>query len=382
MKNIIILTLLLLVNTIAFAQEHNMGGNFNCKLKKGNFFNMEKHPCPACEKNDKKEKDAKNAEIKRRNDKIWADAKAKKEADDKAYRDKIEKENAEAKLKSGNVLINGTTKNSSSSNNSNIKDVEKKKDTTTTYSSNYIPERVLTQKEKELELVQNATNLMNNIANDIEADRLLKEERYKREQERIARNKAYGNELIKNNGYNAVQNGDENAIRKTYLGYMNINDKPTEEGNDKKAMEFLEKIISTHNSNFAKTQLIEDHSRTINYYDSERKKRTTKTILHSSIGGALIASSFLFSDSVLSDEMLGADTGAIVLTGGIVFGVYMLGSALVNYSHISLYSKDSDEYINAEKKRNIIIKNNVNISLTSGYNQRTNNMMIGFNVRF
>jgi len=57
-------------------------------------------------KNDKKEKDAKIAEVKRRNDKIWADAKAKKEADDKAYRDKIDKENTEAKLKSGNVLIN------------------------------------------------------------------------------------------------------------------------------------------------------------------------------------------------------------------------------------------------------------------------------------
>ena len=67
MKNIIILTLLLLVNTIAFAQEHNMGAAFNCKLKKGNF-NTESYPCPACAANDKKEKDAKNAEIKRRND--------------------------------------------------------------------------------------------------------------------------------------------------------------------------------------------------------------------------------------------------------------------------------------------------------------------------
>ncbi|WP_339660810.1 hypothetical protein [uncultured Polaribacter sp.] len=107
MKNIIILTLLLLVNTIAFAQEHNMGAAFNCKLKKGNF-NTESYPCPACAANDKKEKDAKNAEIKRRNDKIIADAKAKKETDDKAYRDKL----AADKLKegAGNVLINAQKK--------------------------------------------------------------------------------------------------------------------------------------------------------------------------------------------------------------------------------------------------------------------------------
>jgi hypothetical protein len=283
---------------------------------------------------------------------------------------------------STNVLINGTAKNSSSSNNSNLKDVEKKTDTTTTYSNNYIPKRELTQKEKEVELIQNATNLINNIANDIEADRLLKEERYKREQERIARNKAYGNELIKNNSYNAVQNGDENAIRKTYLGYMNINDKSTEEGNDKKAMEFLEKIISTHNSNFAKTQLIDDNQRTITYYDNERKSRITKTILNAGLGGALIAGSILFSDEISSDEMLGSDTGPIVLTGTTIFGGYLVWSGIFNSFFISDYSKSRDEYISAKNRIEELNKKHIKISFSSGYNKNTNDLIVGLNIRF
>lgn len=98
-RQIVILFFVFFCATKIAAQEHNMGGNFNCKLKKGNFFNMEKHPCPACEKNDKKEKEAIALEQKRKFDKIWADAKAKKEADDKAYKDKIDKENAEKKRK-------------------------------------------------------------------------------------------------------------------------------------------------------------------------------------------------------------------------------------------------------------------------------------------
>lgn len=102
-KKLLLTFLLLLVGTISFAQSHDMRPGSTCKLIKTSV-NTESMICPACAANDKKEKEAKNAEIKRRNDKLIADAKAKKEADDKAYRDKI----AADKLKegSGNVLIN------------------------------------------------------------------------------------------------------------------------------------------------------------------------------------------------------------------------------------------------------------------------------------
>jgi hypothetical protein len=103
MKNIIIVSLLLLVNTISFAQSHDMRPGSTCKLIKTSV-NTESMICPACATNDKKEKDAKNAEVKRRNDLLVAEAKAKNDAEQKAYRDKL----AADKLKegSGNVLIN------------------------------------------------------------------------------------------------------------------------------------------------------------------------------------------------------------------------------------------------------------------------------------
>ncbi len=106
MKNIIILTLLLLVNTIGFAQSHDMSAGSTCKLIKTSV-NTESHICPACAANDKKEKDAKIAEVKKRNDKIWADAKIKKDAEQKAYQDKLAAEAFEKKQKEkeGKLII-------------------------------------------------------------------------------------------------------------------------------------------------------------------------------------------------------------------------------------------------------------------------------------
>jgi Skp family chaperone for outer membrane proteins len=98
MKNLTLIILLLLVTKISFAQSHDMRPGSTCKLIKTSV-NTESMICPACAANDKKEKNAKNAEIKRRNDKIWADTKAKKDADDKTYRNKVDKENAEKKRK-------------------------------------------------------------------------------------------------------------------------------------------------------------------------------------------------------------------------------------------------------------------------------------------
>ena len=104
-KSLVVLTLLLF-STITFAQSHNFDVNYNCKLNKKNSLNTEKYPCPACEANDKKEKEAKEAEVKKRNEKIWADAKVKKDAEQKAYQDKIAADEVKRKAESGNVLIN------------------------------------------------------------------------------------------------------------------------------------------------------------------------------------------------------------------------------------------------------------------------------------
>ena len=80
--------------------------NYNCKLNKKNWQNSEKLSCPACEANDKKEKEAKEAKVKKRNEKIWAYAKAKKDAEQKAYQDKIAADEVKRKAESGDVVIN------------------------------------------------------------------------------------------------------------------------------------------------------------------------------------------------------------------------------------------------------------------------------------
>jgi hypothetical protein len=99
---ILIITLFCMSNVKA--QSHNMGGNYNCKLKKGNWFNEEKHACPACAAKDKKEKDAKLAEDNRRNQAVWDKAKADKIAKDKVWKAKQLEDAKNAH--SGEVLIN------------------------------------------------------------------------------------------------------------------------------------------------------------------------------------------------------------------------------------------------------------------------------------
>ncbi len=103
------LIICLFVGVVTYAQSHNTTAGSACKYAKNRCTNMEGCPqCAACTSEDKKEKDAKIAEVKRRNDKIWADAKAKKDAEQKAYQAKLDADNAEAKRKeeSGNVVIN------------------------------------------------------------------------------------------------------------------------------------------------------------------------------------------------------------------------------------------------------------------------------------
>lgn len=90
---IVLLTLMgILIAQMAMAQAHNMGGNYNCKLKKGNFFNSEKQLCPACETNDLNEKTAKAKEDNRRTEQQAADLKAKQAAEQlAAEQNRIEK---------------------------------------------------------------------------------------------------------------------------------------------------------------------------------------------------------------------------------------------------------------------------------------------------
>jgi hypothetical protein len=102
----LLIIVMLFIGTISFAQSHNTATGSNCKYAKNRCTNMEGCPqCAACNINDKKEKDAKAEEIKKRNEKIWADAKAKKDAEQKAYQDKIDKEAADKKRKEENGKI-------------------------------------------------------------------------------------------------------------------------------------------------------------------------------------------------------------------------------------------------------------------------------------
>jgi hypothetical protein len=102
----------LIISTVSFAQSHNTTVGSTCKYAKNRCTNMEGCPqCAACNINDKKEKDAKAEEIKKRNEKIWADAKAKKDAEQKAYQDKLAADEVKRKAESGDVVINAQPNN-------------------------------------------------------------------------------------------------------------------------------------------------------------------------------------------------------------------------------------------------------------------------------
>jgi len=123
MKTIKILLFLaaLFIGTISFAQSHNTTVGSSCKYAKNRCTNMEGCPqCAACNADDKKEKEAKVAEVKKRNEKIWADAKAKKDAEQKAYQDKIAADEKKRKSESGEVLINAQPASKTINNTSSV----------------------------------------------------------------------------------------------------------------------------------------------------------------------------------------------------------------------------------------------------------------------
>ena len=111
-KLLLILIIALFCANNVNAQSHNMGGNYNCKLKKGNWFNEEKHACPACAAKDKKEKDAKLAEDNRRAKVISDKYKADKIVSENARKAKLLEDTKKAH--SGEVLINMPKKSTKS----------------------------------------------------------------------------------------------------------------------------------------------------------------------------------------------------------------------------------------------------------------------------
>lgn len=108
---LLLLLIVLLVSTRELrAQSHNPGVNYNCKLKKNNWLNEEKHPCPACENTEKKEKLAKAAENKKRQDAGVARAEAEKKAREQASA--IQRAEAKKTENGTQLLINASVDNS------------------------------------------------------------------------------------------------------------------------------------------------------------------------------------------------------------------------------------------------------------------------------
>lgn len=91
MKLLLITMLTMLCLNSVNAQSHVIKPDVNCKLNKVKY-GTEAAICPACANIDKKEKEAKEAEDKRRADAIVAKAKAEHEAMNKAREDKLKQE--------------------------------------------------------------------------------------------------------------------------------------------------------------------------------------------------------------------------------------------------------------------------------------------------
>ncbi len=86
------------------AQAHQMGANYNCKLKKRNP-GTEGYPCEACTAIYKKEQNAKIAEDKRRFAAAQAEAEAKKAASEKVRLAKLRIEQAEEKIRKTEKVV-------------------------------------------------------------------------------------------------------------------------------------------------------------------------------------------------------------------------------------------------------------------------------------
>lgn len=242
-----------------------------------------------------------------------------------------------------------------------------------------MPEK--TKEQQVTELVQSGSQILNNIAADIEADRIKKEAAAKRERERRARNASVGKALLDKNLADAFH-GNEDAVEKSYLGYMNIDKKGTEEGNDKDAIKFLEDVFQKNNSSFAKAQLIKDYSRTISFYDSERKRRNGRAFLHAGVGGGLIAGSLSAVDYISSDDVLGEDVGPIAATAFTLFGGYMVMSGVMNAFRAGDYSKSSNDYKEAKKRIESIKNKTATLSFSPHYNIKHNSLMVGLKLAF
>lgn len=96
-----------------YAQEHNYGANYNCKLKSGNYLNSEKHSCPGCVAKEKRDEEAKKAEEKRK-----FDAAQKKAEEEKAALEKERQEELDRKAQEEEdtkVYINGNNSSSEGS---------------------------------------------------------------------------------------------------------------------------------------------------------------------------------------------------------------------------------------------------------------------------
>jgi len=104
MKKLFITMLLLFAIQTTQAQAHQMGANYNCKLKKRNP-GTEGYPCEACTAIYKKEQNAKIAEDKRRFAAAQAEAEAKKAASEKVRLAKLRIEQAEEKIRKTEKVV-------------------------------------------------------------------------------------------------------------------------------------------------------------------------------------------------------------------------------------------------------------------------------------
>ena len=182
------ITLLLLISGfIGNAQSHSTKADDYCKLKgkRGNQLGY----CDACYAEDQKIAAAKLAEVKRNNEKIWADAQLKKEALEREREAKRLKDAKEAK--SGEVVINMPSSNTTSTTTKPVDNYDAKTGTytnpLTTYNSS-----ATTEFQKNYETGQQIGQLANDVVDIFSKspERLAREEA-----QRTANAAAYQNRI-------------------------------------------------------------------------------------------------------------------------------------------------------------------------------------------